>query len=368
MRIAQVAPLYESVPPKGYGGTERVVSYLTEELLRQGHDVTLFASGDSITGARLIAPCRVSLREHQQCGDPLARHMLMLEMVAREASRFDLIHFHVDYLHFPWSRRQRWKTLTTLHGRLDLPDLPDIFAEYAEMPLVSISRAQQAPLPWANWQGVVHHGMPVEVQPVETPREPYLVFVGRVSPEKRVDRAVSIARRTGMKLKVAAKIDRLDRAYFDSEIRPLFEDPLVEYLGELGGRDRDRLLSGAMALLFPIDWPEPFGLVMMEAMSCGTPTIAWRHGSVPEVVDDGVTGYIVDNLDEAVAAVEQVKSFDRRRCRAVFERRFNVQRMAQEYVAIYQRLLASASIDGRQSPHRRRTIVGRVGGVETPAS
>ncbi|HXG12975.1 MAG TPA: glycosyltransferase family 4 protein [Gemmataceae bacterium] len=339
MRIAQVAPLYESVPPQGYGGTERVVSYLTEELVRQGHEVTLFASGDSVTRARLVAPCPRSLRLDSGCIDSLAHHVLLLETVFREARNFDLIHFHIDYLHFPLSRRCGCSHVTTLHGRLDIPDLRPLYREYREMPVISISEAQRRPLPWLNWQGTVHHGLPLDLHTCrETPGK-YLAFLGRISPEKRVDRAIAIARRVGMELKIAAKIDRADRDYFDG-IKHLFDDPLVEYIGEVGGRAKDEFLGNAYALLFPIDWPEPFGLVMIEAMACGTPVIAWRCGSVPEVIDDGVTGFIVDSLEEAVRAVDRVTALSRRRCREVFERRFSVARMTRDYLLVYERLLA----------------------------
>ncbi len=340
MKIAQVAPLYESVPPQGYGGTERVVSYLTDELVRQGHEVTLFASGDSVTPARLVAPCPKSLRLDKGCVDVLANHVLMLELVFREARRFDLIHFHVDYLHFPLSRRHGCPNVTTLHGRLDIPELPAIYREYGEMPVISISDAQRRPLPWANWQGTVLHGLPLDLHTCREAPGQYLAFLGRISPEKRVDRAVEIARRVGLKLKIAAKIDRVDRDYFETKIKPLFDDPLVEFVGEVGGRAKDEFLGNAQALLFPIDWPEPFGLVMIEALACGTPVIAWRCGSVPEVIDEGVTGFIVDSLDEAVQAAERVPSLSRRRCREVFEQRFSVARMTRDYLALYGRLLA----------------------------
>ena len=344
MRIAQVAPLYESVPPKFYGGTERVVSYLTEELVRQGHDVTLFASGDSVTGARLVAPCPRSLRLDPGCIDSLPHHFLMLEQVCREADDFDLIHFHIDYLHFPLSRRYPHRQLTTLHGRLDIPDLVGLHREYGDMPLVSISDAQRAPLTWANWQSTVYHGLPLDLHTLGEGRGKYLAFLGRISPEKRVDRAIEIARRTGMPLKIAAKIDKADRAYFKS-IEHLVQSNGVEYVGEIGGRDKDEFLGNAYALLFPIDWPEPFGLVMIEAMACGTPVIAWRCGSVPEVVDHGESGFIVESVDEAVEAVEQVKGLSRRGCRDVFERRFSVTRMARDYLAVYQSLLAQNPLD-----------------------
>jgi glycosyltransferase involved in cell wall biosynthesis len=357
MRIAQVAPLYERVPPQSYGGTERVVSYLTEELVKQGHEVTLFASGDSVTQARLVAPCPRSLRLDKNCVDPLAHHILMLEMVFREAKRFDLIHFHIDYLHFPLTRRYGVPSVTTLHGRLDLPDLPALYREFREMPVVSVSNAQRRPLPWANWQGTVYHGLPLDLHTLHEPcsspgqtQEEYLAFLGRISPEKRVDRAIEIARRTGLKLKIAAKIDRADREYFEKEIKHLFEDPLVEYIGEIGGRTKDEFLGNARALLFPIDWPEPFGVAMIEALACGTPVIAWRCGSVPEVIDEGVTGFIVESLEEAVQAVARVASLSRRRCREVFEQRFSAARMAQDYLAIYERLVRTGKRRPKSSP------------------
>jgi glycosyltransferase involved in cell wall biosynthesis len=368
MRIAQVAPLYECVPPQNYGGTERVVSYLTEELVRQGHEVTLFASGDSVTQARLVAPCAKSLRLDTNSVDPLVNHVLMLEMVFREAKRFDLIHFHIDYLHFPLVRRYGRPNVTTLHGRLDLPELPALYREFREMPVISISNAQRKPLPWANWQGTVYHGLPLDLHSFHDKPGEYLAFLGRISPEKRVDRAIEIARRVGLKLKIAAKIDWADRAYFEKEIKHLFDDPLVEYIGEIGGRAKDEFLGNARALLFPIDWPEPFGLVMIESLACGTPVIAWRCGSVPEVIDDGITGFIVDSLDDAVQAVERVASLSRRRCREVFEQRFSVQRMARDYLAIYERLVTEWQLP-RQSivlPQRRRRTRMRSSQVPLP--
>jgi glycosyltransferase involved in cell wall biosynthesis len=345
LRIAQVAPLYESVPPKYYGGTERVVSYLTEELARQGHDVTLFASGDSVTKARLVAPCRRSLRLDTACIDQLAHHILMLEQVAREADDFDIIHFHIDYLHFPLSRRRYWPHVTTLHGRLDIPDLAPLYQEFRDMPVVSISDSQRAPLPWANWSGTVYHGLPEDLYTYRPQAGRYLAFLGRISPEKRVDRAIEIARRVGMEIKIAAKVDAVDRAYFEEAVAPLLKDPRVEYVGEIGEGQKDEFLGNAYALLFPIDWPEPFGLVMIEAMACGTPVIAYRCGSVPEVMEQGVTGFIVGDLEEAVRAVEQVPGLSRRRCRQVFERRFSATRMARDYLAIYRQLLDGPAAD-----------------------
>ena len=339
MRIAQVSPLFESVPPQSYGGTERVVSYLTEELVRQGHDVTLFASGDSVTRAELVAVTDRSLRLSNSCADHLAYHILMLEAVARRADEFDLIHYHIDYLHYPLSRRLESVHVTTLHGRLDLPDLVPLYQEFPEMPVVSISDAQREPLPWVNWVATVHHGLPHDLYSFSADPGDYLAFVGRISPEKRVDRAIEIARRAGIPLKIAAKIDAVDRVYFEQQIRPLLDDPLVEYLGEVGDREKDALLRGAAALLFPIDWPEPFGLVMIEAMACGTPVIAYNHGSVPEIITEGVSGFVVSSIAEAVAAVRKVPALSRRGVRAEFDARFTVDRMARDYVSLYEQLL-----------------------------
>jgi glycosyltransferase involved in cell wall biosynthesis len=339
MRIAQVAPLYESVPPKLYGGTERVVAYLTEELVRQGHEVTLYASGDSITNANLVACAPRSLRLDEACVDPIARHFTMLERVFVDAGHYDIIHFHIDYLHFPLSRRTRIRQLSTLHGRLDIPDLAPLYREYPDMPLVSISKAQRRPLSWANWQGTVYHGLPDDLFALQEKPGDYLAFLGRMSMEKRPDRAIEIARRVGMKLKLAAKVDRLDREYFNTEIKPLLNDPLNEFIGEIGEMEKQEFLGNARALLLPIDWPEPFGLVMIEAMACGTPVIAYPSGSVPELIDDGVTGFIVNDVDEAAQAIARLDHFDRRRCRQVFEERFTAGRMANDYLKIYNRLI-----------------------------
>jgi glycosyltransferase involved in cell wall biosynthesis len=339
LRIAQVAPLHESVPPKYYGGTERVVSYLTEELVRQGHEVTLFASGDSVTKAHLIAACRRSLRMDRHCLDQLAHHILMLEQVFKLRDRFDIIHFHIDYLHFPLTRAHRVPNLTTLHGRLDIPDLVPIYREFREMPVVSISNAQREPLPWINWQGTVYHGLPEDLYTYREEPGKYLAFLGRISPEKRVDRAIEIARKVGMEIKIAAKVDAVDRSYFEDVVEPLLKDPAVEYVGEIGEGEKDEFLGNAYALLFPIDWPEPFGLVMIEAMACGTPVIAYRKGSVPEVMEEGKTGFIVEGLEDAVKAVESVHTLSRKRCREVFEERFTAARMTRDYLSLYQRLL-----------------------------
>lgn len=337
MKIAQVAPLYESVPPKSYGGTELVVSYLTEGLLREGHDVTLFASGDSITGARLYAGCERGLRVHR-VKDPWAYHVRMLGMVARRAEDFDLIHFHIDYLHYPVMRYLSTKAVTTLHGRLDIPDLVPLHREYQDMRTIAISKSQRSALPCANWVGTVHHGMPIDLlKPPDTNQEgKYLAFLGRISPEKGLDRAIEIARRVGMPLKIAAKIDAADQEYFHSKIRHLLDDPLVEYVGEIAQHEKSEFLGNAHALLFPINWPEPFGMVLIESMAAGTPVIAFEMGAVPEIIEDGVTGYLVQSIEEAVHAVHLVRSLDRRVCRGVFEKRFSVERMCQDYERIYE--------------------------------
>jgi glycosyltransferase involved in cell wall biosynthesis len=337
MRIAQVAPLYESVPPRYYGGTERVVWALTEELVRRGHDVTLYASADSLTSARLISGPPQALRLATS-HDALAYHVLQLEHLMREIQRYDVVHFHTDHIQYLMARRMTTPSLTTLHGRLDSQDLVPLFREFAEMPVVSISDAQREPLPWLNWQGTILHGLPADEFRVHERPGGYLAFMGRISPEKRVDRAIRIAQRVGMPLKIAAKLDPVDADYFES-LSPLFADPLVDFLGEIGQSRKNDFLGNAAALLFPIDWPEPFGLVMIEAMACGTPVIAYRDGSVPEVVDDGVTGFVVDDLDAAVEAVGKLANLSRAKVRQVFESRFSAERMTHEYLAIYERLV-----------------------------
>jgi glycosyltransferase involved in cell wall biosynthesis len=339
MKVAQIAPLYESVPPKLYGGTERVVSYLTDELVCQGHEVTLYASADSVTLAELRPMCDQALRlQGSHIVDPLAGHIRMLEMVAQEASEFDVVHFHIDYLHFPITRRQSVPSLTTLHGRLDIPEIQALFREFPEMNLVSISDAQREPMMWANWVGTVHHGLPEDLYPPSYNAGKYLAFIGRISPEKRVDRAIEVAKQVGLPLKIAAKLDAADKDYFESEIQGLLDHPLIEYIGEIGEHEKAEFLGNAMALVFLIDWQEPFGLVLTEAMACGTPVIAYGMGSVPEVIDDGITGYIVDSVEAAAKAVRQLDALDRRTIRQVFEKRFSVRRMCQDYVDIYQRL------------------------------
>jgi glycosyltransferase involved in cell wall biosynthesis len=348
MKIAQVSPLYESVPPRTYGGTERVVSYLTEELVAQGHEVTLFASGDSVTAAQLIAPRKRALRLDNDVFDPLAHHYVMFEEVFERAARFDIIHFHTDYLHFPLARRHPVPHLTTLHGRLDIPDLMPLYKKFREMPVVSISNEQRKPLPRANWQETVYHGLPLSLYDCGKKPGEYLAFIGRISAEKRLDRAIEIAARSGMKLRIAAKTDAADRDYMEQVITPILRNSSAEFIGEIGEEDKKEFLAKAYALLFPIDWPEPFGLVLIEAMACGTPTIAFRRGSVPELIEEGVTGYIVDDIDGAVQALDKIKDFDRQRCRQRFEQRFSVARMAQDYLIVYRRLIkASADHDAR---------------------
>jgi glycosyltransferase involved in cell wall biosynthesis len=350
MRIAQVAPLTESVPPRLYGGTERVVAWLTDELVRQGHQVTLFATGDSKTSARLIAPWPSALRFSGSGFDDLAPHVLMLEEVSRRAHEFDIIHFHVAHLHYPLARHLAAAHLTTLHGRLDIAELKPLYDAFSDIPVVSISDAQRAPLPQAGWTGTVHHGLPVDLLRFHPAPGTYLAFLGRISSEKRVDRAIAIATACGQRLRIAAKVDRADRVYFEREIRHLLDHPLIEFVGEIDEAQKPDFLGHASALLFPIDWPEPFGIVMIEALACGVPVVAFRGGSVPEIIDHGVTGFVVDSLDEAIAATRRVGSLDRCRCRAVFERRFSVTRMASDYVRVYERLVARQRSNARRTP------------------
>jgi glycosyltransferase involved in cell wall biosynthesis len=361
MRIAQIAPLHERVPPRLYGGTERVVSFLTEELVRQGHDVTLFASGDSKTSAKLVRCCEIALRLNPAVRDPLPYHMIMLDEVRRRIDDFDILHFHIDVLHAPLVRDIAGRTLTTLHGRLDLLDLAPFYAAFRDLPLASISNNQQEYLSNVNWQGTIYHGLPHDLLPFSPNANGYLAFLGRIAPEKRPDRAIEIAGRCGMPLKIAAKVDRADRAYWEDKIRPMVEARSdVEFLGEIGESDKAGFLGGAAALLFPIDWPEPFGLVMIEAMACGTPVIAYRQGSIPEIIQDNVSGFVVDAIEGAVAAVRQVVNLDRAKVRAEFARRFTAERMARDYVGIYRRLLM---LNGRheQSPPARLSRGGSNG-------
>ena len=341
MRIAQVAPLFESVPPKAYGGTERVVSYLTEALVELGHEVTLYASGDSQTQAKLVPIVEQSLRLNPSNPDWLMWHTVMLDQVFAEADDFDVIHFHVDYLHYPLVRHCPTPCLTTMHGRLDLPDLAPLHRHFREQGLVSISNNQRLPLAGSRWLSTVYHGLPENLYKFHPKADDYFAFVGRISPEKRVDRAIAIAKACGTRIKIAAKVDRADRAYFDRDIAPLLDDPLVEFVGEIGEDAKGDFMGNAKALLFPIDWPEPFGLVMIESIACGTPVIAWRCGSVPEVIDHGVSGFIVDDMEDAIAAARKIDSLDRHACRGTFERRFTSHRMAARYLEVYSALSAA---------------------------
>jgi glycosyltransferase involved in cell wall biosynthesis len=339
MKIAQIAPLAESVPPKLYGGTERVVSYLTEELVRLGHDVTLFASADSETSARLIACAPRAQRLDPALQDPLAELTLMLECVRRHAHEFDILHFHLENVHLPLFRPMARRTVTTLHSRLDRPEVAPLYREFSDMPLVSISDSQRTALPFANWVGTVYHGLAREVCPFNpAPRGNYLAFIGRVSREKGLARAIEIARRANVRLRIAAKVDRAEEDYFNERLVPLFSLPGIEFVGEVDEARKPAFLGNATALLFPIEWPEPFGLAMIEAMSCGTPVIAWRNGSVPEVIEDGRTGIIVDSVEQAVAAIARVARMDRLAVRERFEERFSAARMAQDYLAVYRAL------------------------------
>lgn len=340
MKIAQVAPLTESVPPKAYGGTERIVSYLTDKLVEMGHEVSLFASGDSITKAKLIAPTPIALRHNEKLIDPMAHLFYMLELVQQVKSDFDVIHYHVDYFHFPFSRRNGVPHCTTMHGRLDIEDLQVLFKEFSEIPLISISDSQRKPLPFSNFVKTIYHGIPADLLHFRKEKGKYLAFIGRTSPEKRLDRAIEIATRAGMLLKVAAKVDKVDIAYYEKQIKPLLDHPLVEYVGEINELEKNEFLGNASALLFPIDWPEPFGLVMIESMACGTPVIAFRCGSVPEVIDEGKTGFIVNSIKEAVDRVKGIHTLDRQVCRNTFEERFTDHRMAEDYVKIYKDLIA----------------------------
>jgi glycosyltransferase involved in cell wall biosynthesis len=354
MKIAQIAPLMESVPPRLYGGSERIVSYLTDELVRQGHEVTLFASGDSVSTANLVRCVPMALRLDANVRDPIPYYMLMLDRVRELADEFDILHFHIDQFHFPLFRPIAHRTVTTLHGRQDLHDLKPLYVGFSDMPLVSISNAQRKPIPNANFIATVYHGIPANLlKPTYRPGG-YLAFLGRISPEKRPDRAIRIAQALGIPIKIAAKIDKVDEAYFRATIAPLFNQPGVDYVGEIDERAKSAFLGGASALLFPIDWPEPFGLSMIEAMACGTPVLAFRCGSVPEIVDPGVTGLIVDTMDEAIRMLPQVLALDRRMVRQRFEQRFSAARMAKDYVHVYRSLLKRPSLT------ERATVVSRL--------
>jgi glycosyltransferase involved in cell wall biosynthesis len=336
LRIAQIAPLYEAVPPRLYGGTERVVAHLTDTLVSLGHDVTLFASGDTRTTARLAAVRDRAIRlDPRPLKSDLAAHLCMLQEVRNRIDEFDVLHFHLDLLHFPFFEHVAERTLTTLHGRQDLADLPEVYRRWPQYPLVSISNSQRRPLLFANWLATVQHGIPPQLYEFSPAHRGYLAFIGRISPEKRPDRAIEIARRVAMPLKIGAKVDAVDTQYFHEVIEPLLAGPYTEFVGEISDEEKSALLGGAAALLFPIDWPEPFGLAMIEAMACGTPVIGWNSGSVPEVVDHGETGFIVDSIDEAVAALQRIDTLDRQRVRATFERRFSAKTMAMNYLRLY---------------------------------
>jgi glycosyltransferase involved in cell wall biosynthesis len=337
MKIAQIAPLFESCPPRLYGGTERIVSYLTEELVSQGHNVTLFASGDSCTSAKLEPFCETALRLDPRIKDPIPYHVVMLDKVRAIADEFDVLHFHVDVLHYPLIRDFVDRTVTTLHGRLDLPELKCVYATFSRAPLVSISKDQRKPMPPVNWAGMVYHGLPVDLLPFNpAPKGDYLAFLGRISPEKGPDRAIETAARSGARLKMAAKIDRVDQEYWEEVIRPMVDaHPNVEFVGEINEREKAKFLGEASGLLFPIDWPEPFGIVMIEALACGTPVIAFRKGSTPEIIDEGLSGFLVGDVAEAVDAVKRLGGFDRAKARRCFERRFTIERVARDYLKIY---------------------------------
>ena len=348
LRIAQIAPLIESVPPRLYGGTERVVSHLADSLVSLGQDVTLFASGDARTKAQLVAVREQAIRlDSAPLKSDVAAHLSMLHEVRLRAEEFDVLHFHIDLLHFPLFERIAQRTLTTIHGRLDFADLPGAYRRWCEYPLVSISNSQRRPLPFANWMATVHHGIPHDLFHFSPKHRGYLAFVGRISPEKRVDRAIEVALQAAMPLRIAAKVDAVDATYFREVIEPLLQAPGVEFLGEIDDAGKDELLGGAAALLFPIDWPEPFGLVMIEAMACGTPVIAWDAGSTREVVDESVTGFIVRSIDEAVASLARAATLDRARVRETFERRFSAVTMSKNYLRLYSRLIQPALRDDK---------------------
>ena len=343
MRIAQISPLFEAVPPKLYGGTERVVYSLTEELVAMGHDVTLFASGDSTTSATLAPMRERASRLDPDVKDWVAGYYRMVELVYRRKDEFDILHFHIDYFPLQLFSRQKTPYLTTIHGRLDVPEFVETYGTFLESPFVSISDNQRKPIPNLNWVRTVQHGMPPGILTPQPVKQEYAAFLGRISPEKGADRAIEIATRAGMKLKMAAKVDNADRDYYEAKIKPLIEShDNVEFIGEINDSQKPAFLSGAQCLIFPIDWPEPFGLVMIESMACGTPVIAFNCGSVPEVMDDGVTGFIVNNVDEAVAAVGRVHTLDRAKVRATFDRRFVSRRMAEDYVNLYEELIGKA--------------------------
>ena len=359
MKIAQIAPLWESVPPRLYGGTERVVSYLTEELIRQGHEVTLYASGDSQTAARLKPACAHALRLNTGLVNRDAPLILMQEQaLGAEADQYDIIHSHLDCLSFPMSRRCPTPVLTTLHGRLDLPELVPMFREYADMQLVSISNAQRQPLPDANWQATVYHGLPDLYMFHPTPGK-YLAYLGRICPEKRPDHAIEIAKRVGIPLRIAAKVDPVDREYFETQIEPLLNHPLIEYVGEINDAEKCDFLGNAAAVLCTYDWPEPFGIVLIEALACGTPVFAYRRGSIPEIIDDGVTGFICDSMAEMIAKLDQLPSINRHHCRDAYQNRFTVERMVKDYLAVYERMATVPARVHALAQSRSLRVVGR---------
>lgn len=356
MKIAQVSPLTESVPPQQYGGIERIVSYLTEELVAQGHDVTLFASGDSVTAARLASPCKRALRL-DACKEPQVHHLVMFEELYRRSPDFDVIHFHTGYQHFPMGRRLMVPHITTHHGRLDIPEMELLNREFHEIPVVSISDSQREPLPYANWQGTAYNGLPLDLYQYQSTPDDYLAFLGRISPEKGIEQAISIAQRTGRRLKIAAKIDVVDEQYFTESIRPLLDLPNIEFVGEITDTQKQDFLGNAAALLFPINWPEPFGMVMTEAMACGTPVIAYRRGAVPEVMEHGVTGFIVDTMQEAINAVGEIETIDRQQCRRVFEQRFSSKRMTADYLRLYEQQIQHSELRSKRDlPREENTL------------
>jgi glycosyltransferase involved in cell wall biosynthesis len=364
MKVAQVSPLYEAVPPKLYGGTERVVAHLCDALVDLGHDVTLFSSADARTKARLVPVRDQAIRlDPAVLKSDMAAHLSMLDEVRRRQDAFDIIHFHTDIIHFPMFETSAHRTLTTLHGRLDMKDLAGVYGRWPRYPLVSISDAQRRHLPGVTWAGTVHHGMPAALYRFSAEPRGYLAFLGRISPEKGPDRAIAIAKAAGMPLKIAAKVDAADKVYFETEIRPLMDDPLIDFVGEIGDGDKSEFLGGAEALLFPIEWPEPFGLVMIEAMACGVPVIAYRHGSAPEIVEDGLTGFLVDDAAGAAAAVPRARALDRAAIRRRFEERFSAETMARSYLALYARSAAPA-----RAPLASRAILAHSDGALTPSA